>query len=163
MRRLPNENPPPGSSARNNAGSARATGRTLRRAGFTLFELMIASILLGTVLMTAIPTLGWINRNSLAAERQQVAILGVGNLMERLTARPWDEITAEAMAGVPMPDDLSRQLPGAELRIFVVTPAEDLSARRLTIELRWEGSSAGTQSPPVRLTAWVYRHDRGAS
>lgn len=163
VRRQPLADLTPDRPARSDRGSARTTGRTKRRAGFTLFELTIASILLGTVLMTAIPTLAWINRIGLASERQQVAILGVGNLMERLTARPWDEITAEAMAAVTLPDDLSRQLPGAELRISVATLPEDLSARRLTIELRWEGSSAGTQSPPVRLTAWVYRHGQEAS
>ncbi|HTI51908.1 MAG TPA: hypothetical protein VL475_13185 [Planctomycetaceae bacterium] len=141
------------------SAEAGTTNLATGRAGFTLFELTIASILLGAVMLTAIPTLAWIARVRQAAERQQVAVLGVGNLMERLTARPWDEITPETMAAMALPENLAAQLPGADLRISVVTRPGAPRAKQVTIELRWEESSAGTQSPPVRLTAWVFPRD----
>jgi Tfp pilus assembly protein PilV len=140
-----------------------AIARAIGRAGFSLVELTIASILLGTVMLTAIPTLAWINRVSQSAERQQAALLGAGNLMERLSARPWDEMTPETMAAITLPDDLARQLPGADLRITVEALPDNLAAKQLTIELRWEESSTGMKSPPVRLTAWVYLHGRGGA
>lgn len=134
--------------------------RRFRRAGFTLFELTIAAILLAAVMVTAIPTLAWIVRVRHAAERQQVATLGVGNLMERVTALAWDEITPEALAAIALPESLARQLPAADLKISVVSTSETPEAKRVSIELRWQETPAGSLSPPVRLAAWVYRQRR---
>jgi Tfp pilus assembly protein PilE len=137
--------------------------RADKRAGFTLFELTITAILLAAVMVTAIPTLAWIVRARQAAERQQAAVLGVGNLMERVTALAWDDITPEALAAIALPEDLSRQLSDADLKISVVSTPETPEAKRVLIELRWQESSAGTQAAPVRLAAWVYRHRKELS
>ncbi len=133
------------------------------RDGFTLFELAISAILLAVVMVTAIPTLAWIVRVRHAAERQQAAILGIGNLMERVTALAWDEITPEALAAIKLPENLAEQLSGADLRISVASDADAPEAKRVLIELRWQESPAGTQSPPMRLAAWVYRRPKGMS
>src|SRR5262245_23095091 len=83
-------------------GEGRRSGaiRGHRRGGFSLIELAITAILLGVVMLTAIPTLAWIVRARHAAERQQAAVLGVGNLMERVTSLRWDEIASENIAGI---------------------------------------------------------------
>lgn len=133
-----------------------------RRGGFSLVELAITAILLGVVLVTAIPTLAWIVRTRHAAERQQAAVLGVGNLMERVTALRWDEITSENLESLRLPESLARQLPEADLKISVTADKPEPEAKRILIELRWQESRAGTRSPPVRLAAWVYRPGRAA-
>lgn len=145
------------------AASSVAAG--LGRDGFTLFELTVAAVLLAAVMLTAIPTLAWVVRVRQAAERQQAAVLGVGNLMERLTALPWEELTDERVAEFQLPESLARQLPEHSLRIFVNTPADDPDAKHIQIELRWQETASRTQSPPIRLSAWAYRdsRDRGTS
>lgn len=136
-----------------------SSGGTGRR-GFSLFELTIAAILLAAVMVTAIPTLAWIVRTRQGAQREQMAILEVDNLMERITSRPWEEITPETLAAIPLPDRLARQLPETKVTIDVISASEPPNAKRVTIELSWEESMAGTRSPPVRLSAWVYRRPK---
>jgi hypothetical protein len=120
-------------------------------------------MLLAAVMLTAIPTLAWISRARQAAERRQAAVLAVGNLMERVTALPWDDITPDVSARFALPEDLAKRLPEADLRITVVSVSGAPHAKRVLIELRWQETPAGIQSAPVRLAAWVYRHDREVS
>jgi post-segregation antitoxin (ccd killing protein) len=76
--------------------------------------------------------------------------------MERVTALAWEEITPETLASIALPESLARQLPDADLKISVVLDANAPQAKRVLIELRWQESSPGTQSPPVRLATWIY-------
>lgn len=133
------------------------------RAGFTLLELTISAILLAVVMATAIPTVAWIVRQRQASDRQQLAVLAVGNLMERLTALPWDELTTEGVSRVALPEGLSDRLPDARLEINVSTSPDEPQARRVSIILVWDEPIAGTKSAPIRLTAWVYRPAGGVS
>lgn len=130
------------------------------RKGFSLFELTIAAILLAAVMVTAIPSLAWIVRTRQGAEREQVALLEVDNLMERITSRDWEEITPEALAAIPLPDRVARQFPEAKVTIDLAPASDPPDAKRVSIELSWGESIAGTRSPPIRLTAWVYRRPK---
>jgi Tfp pilus assembly protein PilV len=135
-------------------GSTTRTGR--ERAGFTVIEAAVASLLLTAVFLTAIPTLGWIVRARKSAERHQVAVIAAGNLMERLTALDWDELTPEKTAHATLPESVLRQLPDAELKVTVTESTDIVAGRRISIELRWPESTHGTWSAPVRLTAWAH-------
>ena len=133
------------------------------RRGFTLVELTVGAILLTALMVTAIPTLAWVGRVRRSAERQQVAVLAVGNLMERITTLAWDEVTQDALAATELPNEVSRQLPDADLRVSVLLVPGPVEAKRVLIELRWREPSAGMQSAPIRLAAWIYRIDREVS
>lgn len=126
------------------------------RAGFTVFEAAVASLLLTAVFLTAIPTLGWIVRARKSAERHQVAVIAAGNLMERLTALEWDELTPEKTAQATLPENVQRQLPGAELKVSVTESSDGMAGKKISIELRWPESTHGTWSAPVRLSAWAW-------
>jgi len=140
------------------------TSRMARgRAGFTVIEAAVASLLLTAVFLTAIPTLGWIVRARKSAERHQVAVIAAGNLMERLTALEWDDLTPEKTAQATLPESVRRQLPDADLRVSVNESTDVVAGRKISIELRWPESTHGTWSAPVRLSAWVWppaRSDR---
>ncbi|MSR57204.1 MAG: prepilin-type N-terminal cleavage/methylation domain-containing protein [Planctomycetaceae bacterium] len=140
-----------------------SAARPVHPSGFTLVELTIAAVLLAVVMATAIPTVAWIVRQRQASARQQAAVLGVGNLMERLAAIPWDEISPQRAGQFTLPKSLARQLPDSSLKITVFTDPDEPQAKRLSIVLTWGESSAGTQSAPVRLTAWVYKPAGGVS
>jgi hypothetical protein len=121
-----------------------------------LFELVISGALLGVVVTSVIPTLGWIARERKFSRERQAALLEVGNLMEQVTLLNWDELTSDRALGFELSKTIQRELPDARLTIRV-TDETDASARQVLIELRWE-PAAGRPAPPVRLAAWMYEH-----
>lgn len=127
-----------------------------RRRGTTLVEVVVTAVLLGTVFVVAVPTIGWVGYARRAAERRVQATLEVENIMERLTARDWDEITNDAAAAVELSDAVRAQLPGANLECTVEENAESPAEKRVSVRLSWS-DRAGHTVAPVRLVAWVYR------
>lgn len=127
----------------------------LARRGFTLFELIIAGLLLGAVVVAAVPTVGWIARERRESERRQLALLAAENILERLSAIPWADLTPDRAAGVALPEDLQRQLPAPELRVAVAGETDGSLGKRLSVEICWH-ERPGKYPAPVRLTAWVY-------
>ena len=88
-----------------------STKQSTRYRGVTLVEVIVSGILLGAVMMVALPTLGWIARERRAADRRQEAIAELENMMDRFSARPWQQITPEAAARIALSDSIRRQLP----------------------------------------------------
>lgn len=127
----------------------------VRRRGSLMIELVICGLLLGIVMSAIIPTLGWLVRERKTSQERQAAILEAGNLMERLSALGWDDLTPERAAQFKVSDSLARQLPEAKLAISIEADDSE-SAKRILIELKWE-IAHGTPGPAVRLAAWMYR------
>lgn len=140
----------------------RLTMRGRFPSGFTLVELMISGLLLGVVFVAAIPTMAWIARERTAAERRQIALLEVGNQMERLCLIPWDELPAGAAPESKLAASAIAQLPEAQLTVVVDGDPRDPSAKRITVELRWMNGPS-LPAAPVRVTTWVYRRGREAT
>ena len=136
-----------------------ATRRTIRiaaRRGVSLFEIVVATVLLGAVMTVSVQLLGWAAATRESAERRQWAVQEVANLMERLASRPWSELTPEAAAAESISDSARAMLRDAELKIAVTEPASEPAAKRVAIELRWR-NRAGEFDSPVRLTTWICR------
>lgn len=140
--------------------NSRRRARFRGRCGFTLVETAVSTILLAAVLLTAVPTLGWIVRTRQSAQQHEAAILAIGNLMERITSLDWNDLTSERVAAMQLPEEVQRQLPGAELRVDLSPAADEPDARKVTLEIRWPESIHGNWSAPVRLAAWVYPPSR---
>lgn len=126
------------------------------RAGALLLELVISGLILGIIMSTALPLLGWIARERQLNRQREAAILEVGNLMERVTALDWDELTADRIGAIPLSPELLRQAPDAKLVVSIDAEPADAKMKRVLLELRWE-SGPGKAAPPVRLAAWVGR------
>jgi hypothetical protein len=79
-------------------------------------------------------------------------------VLERITAYPYDEITAERARALGLSPWAQQSLPRAELAVAVAeeTPGAGRAAKRLSVHLRWHGRS-GEWEAPVRLTTWVER------
>jgi hypothetical protein len=131
------------------------------RAGYSLIELTIAGLLLGTAMGLIAPSLIWVARERRAAERRQEALQEVQNILERLTAQPWESVTSEAAGRIRLDERLSSQLPEARLTVEVSMLPDDPDAKRLFVELRWV-NGPGKNAAPVRLTAWIYRRGGAA-
>jgi hypothetical protein len=86
------------------------------------------------------------------------AVQEVANAMERLTAYPIEEVTAERGRAMSISPTAARSLPGAELSVDVdqSQPGAGRSAKRIAIRLRWR-NRAGEWEAPVRLATWIER------
>jgi prepilin-type N-terminal cleavage/methylation domain-containing protein len=126
------------------------------RRGFTLLELIVALILLGTVSTIVIPALGWMGvENRLSLQRQE-AVQGLGNLMDELTSRPYADLTTDAAEKLELPEALRNQLPGAKLKVEIAET--EPGVKRIRLELGWNQRS-GRPIAPLRLTAWVHERE----
>lgn len=140
----------------------RRGSRARRRRGITVIELAAAVLLLGVAMSVTAQLLGAIAYERRAVGRREVAAREVANLMEHLTARPWERLTPDAVKEVRLSEPTANVLPGAELTVTVdeAAAAPEVPGKRVAIRLRWH-NRAGEFDAPVRLTTWVYRHDGG--
>jgi hypothetical protein len=131
----------------------------VRRRAFTTCEAALAVLLLAVAMTTTVHVLGWVAADRRAIERRQWAIQEAGNLMERLTAQPWETIDADSARALVLSEEVRRKLPEPELTIDVDDRDAGRGAKRLALRLRWRNRSGGWERP-VRLTAWIARRGR---
>ena len=132
----------------------------MRRRGMTLLELVVAGALLGTILVVCLQLLAATAEQRRAAEQRQLAVLDVENAMERLAARPWDELTPQAVAAGQLSFSVRSRLPGAELKVEVTAPSAEPLAKRIAVSLRWQDRS-GQFTQPVRIVTWRWKEKDG--
>jgi hypothetical protein len=131
--------------------------KELRR-GSLLAEVAMAAVMLMIAMTLTVKVLGYVGHQRRVSEYRQRAIQEVANVMERLTARPFDEITAEQARRLTPSPSARQSLPEAELAVGVAEdqPGAGRSAKRIAVRLRWRGR-AGEWEAPVRLTTWIER------
>jgi Tfp pilus assembly protein PilV len=129
-------------------------GSRARRA-FTLVEVTITVFLLAVAMTTIVQVLGWVASERRAVERRQWAIEEAGNLMERVTALPFNEITSESMRAFSLSASIREKLPGPELTLNVGETNAAGRAKQVAIAIRWR-NRGGTWEAPVRLTTWSH-------
>ncbi len=74
--------------------------RTRRRSGFGLVELALTGFLLAVAMTLTLQVVGWIALNRRSTERRERAIVEASNLIERIKARPWDDLKTESLANL---------------------------------------------------------------
>jgi hypothetical protein len=140
--------------------SADSRKRPIRasRRGSLLPELAMATVMLTIAMGLTVKVLGFAGQQRRAAEQRQRAIVEVANAMERITAEPFDTVTAERARTLAISPASAGSLPGAELSVEVAeeSPGPGRSARRIAVRLRWKGRS-GEWEAPVRLVTWIER------
>jgi type II secretory pathway pseudopilin PulG len=124
------------------------------RGGFTIVEMLMATLLVGTAVAIALPVLSQVTLHSRTATQREQALQAAANALERLTARPFDELTPSAAAETRLPAEIACQRPGADLQVEI-TPADDGRAKRIQVRLSWTVRN-GRRIAPIRLTAWKY-------
>jgi Tfp pilus assembly protein PilV len=132
--------------------------RAHRRRGSLLIELTVATAMLIIGMSLAVKVLGYAALQRRSAEQRQRALQEVANVMERITADPFDEVTPERARAMSISPSATSSLPGAELAVEVTPsqPGAGRSARRIAVRLRWR-NRAGEWEAPVRLTTWIER------
>jgi len=148
--------PPSPSDHHLNRADKKAIGR--KRRGSLLAEVTMATVMLVIAMSLTVKVLGWVALERRAAERRQRAVLEVANVMERITAYPFEEVTPDLTHRITLSTTAGQSLPESDLVVEVTNsdPAAGRSAKRVSIRLRWKGRS-GEWEAPVRLTSWIER------
>lgn len=128
----------------------------MTRRGITLLETMVAGILVVAMMTVCLQMLRATAAQHRATEDRQMAIQEAANLMERLSTRPWDELTPQNVQQMQLSPQARRTLIDAELEIQLNRPPDDPAAKRITVSVRWSNRS-GKAARTVRLVAWRYR------
>ena len=129
--------------------------RRLRR-GFTIVELCVTCALLGAAIPLTVSTLGAVARQRRAAETRQAAIEAAGNVLERLSAASFEELTPEKLADAERGLSAGEWLPGGQIKLQLTEPPGPVAAKRIDVELSWQ-PHAGPGRDRVRLSGWAYR------
>jgi len=124
--------------------------------GFSILEVLVAMSILGVLFVTIVPILGWAAEQRHNADQRQFALQEVSNLMEHASLQPWDKLTQESLAHVPLSSEAQNVLKNAQLEIRAIDHADTPPAKQVTITLRWKDRT-GTFVRPVRLTTWFFR------
>jgi hypothetical protein len=138
----------------------RDVGRSRR--GSFLAETAMSAVMLMIAMGLVAKVVGWTAAERRNQERRLCAALEGANLMERLSARPFETLTTDAVKNTSLSPEAVRTLPDAQLKIDVAErhPTGGDDAKRIALELRWR-SRSGEFDAPLRLTTWVYRRKGG--
>lgn len=126
------------------------------RRGFIIAELIAALALLAALLAISLQLVSVARVNRQAIDQRGLALVVMGNCLERLAATSWDDLPAAARAAEILPPSVAAQLPGAALHVELIAPSEEPNARRISATLTWEGTG-GRPADPLRVTTWRYR------
>ena len=131
------------------------------RRGVSLLELMVATMLLAAIMTVCLQMLTVTAAQHRALEDRQTAIREAANLMERLSAKAWDDLTAESVRDVQLSEQARRSLPDANLEIKLTSPPITSSdgepdTKRIAVAVHWQ-QRAGEPRRHVQLVAWRYR------
>ena len=128
------------------------------RRGSLLVEVAMAAALLMVAMALTVQVLGFVAHDRRASERRQRALVEVANLMERITAYPFEEVTPGLAKSLALSRSARQTLPDSELAVDVAgsEPGTGRSAKRIAIRLRWRGPD-GEWVAPIRLTSWIER------
>ncbi len=123
----------------------------------TLVEVAVAIVLVGVMGSVILESQGPRSRlQQRAIQSRELAIAEAGNLMERLTSLPWNDLTAEKLAALNPSESFHQAIPGAKLHATIEPSGDQPESRRIHLEINWS-DPAGQPVRPVRLTSWVYR------
>ena len=123
------------------------------RVGSIFIEVCVAVVVIAATLAMVAQLLALASRQQRVIAMQQQATRLAGNLMERIMARPWEELESERLQRLIAPDELA-SLPEANVRIDVI-PAEQPVSREIRVSVSWTHPRGQTRQP-VQLVAWRY-------
>jgi prepilin-type N-terminal cleavage/methylation domain-containing protein len=132
--------------------------RSNRARGFTLPEVLVASAVLGIAMVASLQIASRLRIVERETEHRRCALVEADNWLERLTATPWDELTAEHVAECRLSEHAAQQLPGGELQIELAAEDAMPQVKHIVVEVRWRDVQ-GQPAAPLRLAAWVSRRD----
>ena len=115
-------------------------------------------LIVGAVLVSITQVLAMAASQRRSSMQRTMATREVGNLMEDLMSRPWEDLTPEQLADIPLSESCRRHMPEAKLQIDVTDEDDSEAGRRIDIQLDWPNAAA-QRGVPVRLVAWRFHRE----
>lgn len=132
-----------------------------RSRAYMLVEIVTASVLVGLAMVMTVSMLSTLAYQRRTSERRGWALQEAANVMERLSALPFERLTDEtAGAYAKLSASAEKVLPGGRVQATVREEQGGPPMKRIEVAVSWSGK-AGRRERPVRLTYWVSR--KGAS
>jgi Tfp pilus assembly protein PilV len=125
------------------------------RRGFTIFEVAVSAVVLGAVIMTAAQLVHWSVSLHQVALKKRCALEAATTVLDRLSAREWPSITAEAAKKVSLPAETKEFLGDPQLAVAVTQEADQPLGKKISVEISW-AERAGKPSQHVQLATWVF-------
>lgn len=116
----------------------------------------VAAAVFGTALISFVPLLKSVGNQQRAAQQHFFALREADNVLERLTQRPWKELSADELARITLTDEAKQYLPQAKLQVTVHESQELPREKRVSVELSWMPRS-GNAHHSVKLVAWFFQ------
>ena len=107
-----------------------------RRRGFTLIEMIVATILFAALLSTFVPLMKAIAKTQRGTERQRIALREANDLLVQITQRSWADLTVDSLNKLTLPDAAKSVLPQAMLDFDVAEIAEPIVSKQVSVRIR---------------------------
>jgi hypothetical protein len=124
-----------------------------------LLELALSAALLGALTIVSLQMLAALSAQRRAAEQRAVATQEAANLVERVSALPWSEVTPQRVAEMRMSPAAQETLEGATLTLSATEEDGPPAAKHVRVEIDWDGAGPRV-NPPVQLHTWLYEAAR---
>ena len=120
------------------------------------------TVMLMIAMTLTVKVLGWVALERRAAEHRQRAVLEVANVMERITAYPFEEVTPDLARRITLSATARQSLPDSELAVESTDsePGGGPIGQADRDPAPLAGRS-GEWDAPVRLTSWIERRRTG--
>jgi hypothetical protein len=123
-----------------------------------MLEIIVTSILLGTVIATLAPAVSACAAHHRMSELRRCGMQDLSNALERVSLVPFEKLDEAVREPVEPSAPCRRRLPDARITLSVTDAPGDLRAKRITAELHW--SAPGGAPQPMYLSTWRYADGR---
>ena len=130
----------------------------VKRAGFTIVEMIGSCVILGILFSITVPMFLVIARERRTTEQRQFALQHAANLLEQASAHQWSELEPGPLTMADADKDLESVLPGLDRTLVVKQNEGEPPSRQIVASVRWKNHT-GQLVPPLQLSAWVYPTD----
>ncbi len=127
-----------------------------RRRGLTLLELTVAMVILGALMSLCVKWVAAAGGQQREARWREAALREAANVMERLTAQPWEKLSQELASSASLSEEVRGSLPDGALTVQVTEAAGEPPSKEIAVTVRWRPRPE-TPEAQVRLVAWKFR------
>ena len=131
----------------------RRAARTAR--GAMILESTVALVILGAAVISVSHLSVVLVAQQRSCLQRQLARQEAANLMERLHALPFADLTEDRVQSLAPSPTTQRGLASLQHAVTVEDAGGMPRGRRIVVEVRWT-NPAGRPAGPIRLTAWRY-------
>jgi prepilin-type N-terminal cleavage/methylation domain-containing protein len=130
----------------------------MKHRGFTLFEVSVAIILLGVLTALCLQFFSGVTGQQKDQNAELTATEEAANLMERLAAVAWDDLSKQTGEKFQLSPQALKMLPEPRVEVKVDEATGTPPARRIAVAVAWRPLPGGPERK-ARVVAWRYKYE----